>query len=129
MLLSEAQCSCRIPEVMLWLSVIPARVGPAPRPSWWCPPLENQVWQDGNPIDGKEPALSRGLLLCHGFAYRDCVGSLLCGYRASETCSARACALERFPYDLREHTRDPCQELNICTIDTWQEALKSMRVP
>lgn len=64
MLLSEAQCSCRIPEVMLWLSVIPARVGPAPRPSWWCPPLENQVWQDGNPIDGKEPALSRGLLLC-----------------------------------------------------------------
>lgn len=29
-----------------------------------CSPLENQVWQDGNPRDGKEPALSRGLLLC-----------------------------------------------------------------
>lgn len=33
MLLSVAQCSCWILEVMLWLSVILAHVGPAPRPS------------------------------------------------------------------------------------------------
>lgn len=64
-----------------------------------------------------------------GFAYKDRVGSPLCSYRASEMCSVRACALQRFSYDLREHMRGPCQELNICTIDTWQEALKSMRAP
>lgn len=33
MLLSVARCSCQILEVMLWLTVIPARVGPTPKPS------------------------------------------------------------------------------------------------
>lgn len=33
MLLSVARRSCQILEVMLWLTVIPAHVGPTPKPS------------------------------------------------------------------------------------------------
>lgn len=96
-------------QVMLWLWLIPARVGPGPNS------LESKAQESGIPWMGGFVLPHPGALLpCSAFLARVPVGTGKC-----------PCTPEGFPEFLREHRRAPCQQSNICTIP-WQEMLKSM---
>lgn len=79
-------------EVMLWLHVTPAHVGPAPNEF---PHIHLWKAKCSMMVILKTARMCSASLL--GVAFMGHCASPVCGYRASETCSAKACAGESFP--------------------------------